>query len=321
VTTHPAARARASSVAAVVVTFQPDLGRLERVLRALAPQAGSVVIVDNGSAAEAEIGALLDAVGVGSLIALGENRGIAAGFNAGVEAALATREDIEWILTLDQDSILDAAAVSTALNSLEHEDEHLRLRCGIVGLRHRPISPTQGLWRLAERRLDLGDHGEFRERLLLISSGNLVRSRVASTVSFQEQLFMDQVDFAFCADVRDAGWRLLEIKQVLMDHRIGLEVRVGRGRRSYESGQRLYYIVRNSAYLMIRGRLPPTVFLAQLLTWSRSYLETNGAKSLGRYLAIVSAGLGDCSLGRFGPRKYPFLREPAGGSDGKVRVL
>jgi GT2 family glycosyltransferase len=132
---------------------------------------------------------------------------------------------------------------------------------------------------------------------------------VAADVSFEERLFIDQVDYAFCSAVREAGWRLLELKQVLMDHRIGREVPVGDGMRRYEPGQRLYYIIRNSAYLTFRRRLPPTVFLAQLLTWTRSYLGANGAKSFGRYVAIVSSGLGDCVLGRFGRREYRFLRE------------
>jgi hypothetical protein len=212
------------TVAAVIVTYRPDLERFETVLGAAGPQVRSLVVVDNGSPDACEIARLVDAIPTARLVALEENHGIAAGFNAGIAAALSGSPEIEWVLTLDQDSVLDGAAVSTALDCLATLQHAISRRCGVIGLRHRPVTADRGLWRLAERRLDLGDLGTFRRRLLLISSGNLVRSEVAESCRFDERLFIDQVDYDFCAEVRDAGFELFELKQVLMDHRIGRDV-------------------------------------------------------------------------------------------------
>jgi rhamnosyltransferase len=308
------------TVAAVIVTYRPDLERFETVLGAAGPQVRSLVVVDNGSPDACEIARLVDAIPTARLVALEENHGIAAGFNAGIAAALSGSPEIEWVLTLDQDSVLDGAAVSTALDCLATLQHAISGRCGVIGLRHRPVTADRGLWRLAERRLDLGDLGTFRRRLLLISSGNLVRSEVAESCRFDERLFIDQVDYDFCAEVRDAGFELFELKQVLMDHRIGRDVQIGKLRRPYENGQRLYYIVRNSTELVWRRRLPPSVWLAQLATWTRSYLGLHGIRSLGRYIAIVTAGLTDCALRRFGRREYRFLSEPGQHSDGRRRL-
>jgi rhamnosyltransferase len=303
------------SVAAVIVTYRPDLERLKAVLGAVGPQVCSLVVVDNGSPDTHEVARLVGAIPAARLVALEENHGIAAGFNAGIATALSGSPEIAWVLTLDQDSLLQGAAVSTALDRLATLQPAISSRCGVIGLRHRPVMADRGLWRLAERRLDLGDLGTFRRRLLLISSGNLVRSEVAESCRFDERLFIDQVDYDFCAEVREAGFELFELKQVLMDHRIGRDVRVGKVRRPYENGQRLYYIVRNSTELVWRRRLPPSVWLAQLATWTRSYLGLHGTRSLGRYLAIVTAGLADFALRRFGRREYRFLREPRPRSD------
>jgi GT2 family glycosyltransferase len=124
---------------------------------------------------------------------------------------------------------------------------------------------------------------------------------------------MDQVDHAFCATVRSHGWSVLEYADVLMDHQIGKSVEV-RGRvRLYETGQRLYYIVRNSTFLVLRRRLPASVYVAQLLTHSWTYAVVNGPAAAPREMAIILAGLGDGVLRRLGQRHYWFLAEPGEG--------
>jgi rhamnosyltransferase len=144
---------------------------------------------------------------------------------------------------------------------------------------------------------------------LLITSGNLVRREVAETIPYEEPLFIDQVDYAFCAAVRSRGWRILECTDVLMDHQIGKSVEAA-GVRRYETGQRLYYIVRNSTFLVLRRRLPASVYLAQLVSWGWAYAVVNGLSAVPREMAILVAGLADGILRRLGQRRYWFLAEP-----------
>ena len=115
---------------------------------------------------------------------------------------------------------------------------------------------------------------------------------------------MDQVDYAFCATVRSRGWRILECTDVLMDHQIGKSVEVAGMMRRYETGQRLYYIVRNSTFLVLRRQLPASVYLAQLVSWGWAYVVVNGLSAVPREMAILVAGLSDGILRRLGQRQY-----------------
>jgi rhamnosyltransferase len=305
------ANSGAGSVTAVVVTHEPDIDALVLTLQETSRQVSRTVVVDNGSQYQVPLMRRLEPLPGVALIRLSENRGIAAALNLGVRRLAAEGHDHTWVLTLDQDTLLHPGAINSLLGSLGLLDATTRNECGVVGLRHKPVEVPRGSWRWAERDCRVRDLGNgLRERRLLITSGNLVRREVAEAIPYEEPLFMDQVDYAFCAAVRSRGWRVLEFTGVLMDHQIGKSFEV-RGRvRRYETGQRLYYITRNSTLLMLRRRLPASVYVAQLLSWSWAYAAVNGPSAVPREMAIVLAGLGDGILRRLGQRQYWFLAEP-----------
>lgn len=93
-------------ICAGIVTYQPDIGRLRENITAVLPQAEKIFIVDNGSADLDRIDELLADFPPGSVerIANGENMGIAHALNQLLEAADGAGYD--WILTLDQDSVV-----------------------------------------------------------------------------------------------------------------------------------------------------------------------------------------------------------------------
>ena len=67
-----------------MVTYQPDLARLRRLLDAVAPQVAHVVVVDNGSGDDC-LGWLRSLASQAlTLVELGSNRGIAAAQNIGM---------------------------------------------------------------------------------------------------------------------------------------------------------------------------------------------------------------------------------------------
>jgi rhamnosyltransferase len=301
----------AGSVTAVVVTHEPDLDALVRTLLETSRQVSRTVVVDNGSQSQVKLMRRLESLPGVALIGLDRNRGIAAALNLGVRRLAAEGHDHTWVLTLDQDTLLHPGAINSLLCSLDLLDASTRDECGVVGLRHKPVEVPQGPWRWAERHVRVRDLGHrLRERRLLITSGNLVRREVAETIPYAESLFMDQVDYAFCATVRSRGWRILECTDVLMDHQIGKSVETAGMVRRYETGQRLYYIVRNSTFLVLRRQLPASVYLAQLVSWGWAYAVVNGLSAVPREIAILVAGFGDGILKRLGQRQYWFLAEP-----------
>ncbi|HTW97284.1 MAG TPA: glycosyltransferase [Acidimicrobiales bacterium] len=299
------------AVAAVVVTYEPQIDAFLASLRRTLEQVGRAVVVDNGSTCRASLAEQLGELPSVELVSLEDNLGIAAALNIGI-SHLAGSDAHDWVLTLDQDTTLHDGAIAKVLSDLADLDAEIVARCGTLGLRWRPFTPPMSrLWARAEQATQVRDVGVlFRERRFLITSGNLVRREVATTQSFEDELFIDQVDCAFSAAVRAAGWLLLEHREPLMDHEVGelLEVR-GRPRR-YERGLRLYYIVRNSTVLLRRRELPLSLYLAQLTGWARTYVAVHGVAGAARGAAIVLVAWFDACTHRMGRRDYRLLAEP-----------
>ncbi len=297
---------------AVIVTFEPDLDHLAASLDRVLSQVGRLLVVDNGSENISRLESLLATASHAELMSLGSNLGIAAALNVGLDWAMAAPQVPDWLLTLDQDTMLHEHAVERLLGAFEALDGGAFAEaCALLAMRFRPIVPPRRLWAWVEGDVLLGNVGAFQERRMVITSGSLLRVGRLAGVRFDERLFIDQVDSAFCADLRRRGLRIVEYGDVTMAHQVGSSV-VVRGRsRGYENGQRLYYIVRNSALLLCRGDLPVSVYVVQLLEWFRTYLLANGIRALPRALAILGCGLGDAALGRLGRRDYPFLRDPS----------
>ncbi len=292
-------------VVAVVITWRADLPRLSLVLSRLVAQVHGVVVVDNGSPARAELRRLVSSIGAVQLLELPTNLGIGAALNIGVKRAIIQRP--EWILTVDQDTVIGLNAVAEVVDAYEQLPENLKHACGILAMRCGPPGPGNAVTRWGHRRLVVGRQGRFAEKRLVITSGNLVRAALARDIGFNEPLFVDQVDFDFCATVRRRGFRVLEYERSCMDHRLGRSIDLSGQLHSAEGPQRLYYIARNSTFLLLRRRLQVGFYLSQIISWSGAYIIANGAHSGVRCAAIVALGLFDGTVGRLGKREYRLL--------------
>ena len=293
-------------VISIVVTYNPDLALFRTVLDHLLQQVTGVLIVDNGSANNLELKSLLAPIAAPiEVIDLERNYGIAYALNSGISRALL--QDPTWILTIDQDTILHDGSIADVLRAHAQLDSTVRYSCALVSLRDDGDRTTGGradwLTSYCERVNTLTDHGDFLEKRMVITSGNLIRPSVFGCVSFNSKLFIDQVDFDFCTSLRNKGFRILEYKPARMDHRVGGEVRILRTRRSYESGQRLYYIIRNGSYLASRKRLPIRFFVAQTVIWCVAYVVANGWLSVFNCGVITLRALIDGVLARLGQRE------------------
>ena len=298
-------RVTRDAVRCVVVTWKPDVERLAAVLDALAPQVGGIIVVDNGSEDFGALAARWSGHEDIEFVGLSENRGIAAALNVGVSRALS--KDPAWILTMHQDTLVGEGAVAGALEDLAALDEPVRSRCALVALRPHPQPASIWLTRYAERLLVTGDLGAFVERRGVITSGNLVRADVARAVPYDERLFIDQVDFDFCYSLRHRGLRVVQQKTITMDHILGERYDDAARLHPYENAQRLYYIVRNSTYLVLRRRLLVRHYLAQVIMFCGAYVSVNGARSTAQCARVVAVGVVDGVLGRLGRREYRFL--------------
>ena len=104
-----------NKVRAVVVTFNPDLSRLTQVVESLAPQVDSIVIVDNGSRNSDDVHAVAQKTAGVDFLGLPDNMGIGAALNVGSRHVLLSKPD--WILTMDQDTVVHVGGVDAILAS------------------------------------------------------------------------------------------------------------------------------------------------------------------------------------------------------------
>ena len=245
-----------NTVLAGIVTYNPDLGRLRENVDAVFRNGISrIVIVDNGSAAFGELSARFGADDRIRLIANGRNRGIACALNQIFEEA-SHEPGIEWVLTLDQDSVIF--------------DELLDRFAGHAG--------EEGVVSLCALKEDRANHNpdehsdaetEFVNGCY--TSGNLVKLSAWREVGgFDSRLFIDMVDYDFCLRLLENGGKILRINQVLFLHSLGEQTPVRfLGKTRYllnYSAFRRYYITRNTIYLRRSYALGNSFFPPAFLT-------------------------------------------------------
>lgn len=194
-------------VIAAFTSYNPDLELFYEAVSSVRPQVSNVIIVDNGS--DNLVGVQEIASKTGSiLISFGENKGIAAAYNVAFERAI--RYGADWVLTCDQDSVMP-------------DDMVLRLVEGASSFS--TISPI-GIVCPNFRNRTTGslefDYGEPRLIKNCISSGSLTSTVAWTTISgFDENMFIDGVDFEFCDRLVPAGFDILLVPNVVMYHEIG----------------------------------------------------------------------------------------------------
>ncbi len=297
-------------VEGAVVTHDPDLERFAAMINSAICQVRRIIVIDNGSANVAAIRSLLASLHYVELIELGDNHGIAAALNVALTLVQDGR-DVDWLLTLDQDTVLHERAVSTILDAYADLDPERRDSCAILAMRHVDIAAIRWPWKWLDSHNAVPPaSGPLREVRTVITSGNLLRVDAVAGLRFDEALFMDQVDMAWSALVRRHGWRIFESRQVLMDHRLGTLVTARGRKRRYWGQQRLYYIVRNSSVLLYRGDLSAAEYTLQLVSHIRTHLWKDGLVAVPRCAITILIALIDALTGRMGRREYAFTRQP-----------
>lgn len=243
-------------VAAVIVTFQPDLDALRRQIEALRPQVAYILIVDNASTVD--LGAWRQTVvpQIDVVLRMARNVGIGSAQNRGIHWAQS--RGITHVLLMDQDSLPDAHMVHELLEALQKRPD-----AGAAGPLHadprQPIvhSPFVWLEGLRFRRLPcvpgvvhVVDH--------LIASGCLIPLPVLDKVGvLLEDWFIDFVDVEWSLRARAAGWVLLGVCSARMAHGLGGPPIVFMGRRflAYPAW-RHYFQVRNAVLLYRQPFVP-----------------------------------------------------------------
>lgn len=293
-------------VGAVIVTFNPDMPVLQRLVMALQQQVDQLVIVDNSPASSSDSVGSADFPGC-ILLADGVNHGIAVGLNKGIEALLG--QGCDFFLLSDQDS-LPASDMVAQLLAAQRRLERAGTAVAAVGPtfvdpRSGVKEPFQALGPLGLRFVSAPDHFGCIKASHLISSGTLVSLQALEKLGLMDAgLFIDYVDVEWCL----RGWRQglgsYGVPEATMHHTIGDEsVQVwlfGWRRRSLHSPFRIYYQFRNVLWLCFMRHIPfAWKFWSLLRLPEKIYLYLAwGGRSRREYCQSIMRGLRDGLAGR-----------------------
>lgn len=272
---------------AVIVSFNGQAKTAETV-RALLGQVDYVHVVDNASSLDSWSHLQdLHNVPTVSLERLKRNQGIGHALNLGV--AKARELSCEWLLTMDQDSLVDASMLSSYYKAIERYP-------GAVCFTPNVFSHGK------KRRLTDGPV-EFA-----ITSGNLVRMDAITDIGeFDESLFIDGVDIDFSLRVRGSGYSILRVGDAILHHQLGAQhCELGILSRFYmaHSPVRRYYMYRNHLYLVWRywDRFPLFVAKSTLVQLLHLLAILIYERDPGPSMRFIWLGVCDFFRGRTGAR-------------------
>lgn len=278
------------SVCAVVVTYFPDSGFIDR-LKHVVPQVARIVVVDNtppeGTAFN--LGVAIQELQRVSLIENRRNKGIAVALNQGL--AFAVNSGFKWIVTLDQDTQCSSGMVSTLLVL----SESCSLKPMVIGCNY--MDPQVNRTKVP----DCDDDESFLEQKTVITSGSMIDVQRAEFIGgFREDFFIDQVDHEFCLRARAHGYPIIISRKSLMTHSVG---RLGGVRLPFlgtlpnHPPVRKYYIARNTVLTVANyWRIEPVWCIRRLVRLflgliEMAVLEQQRARKIYAFVWGISDGL------------------------------
>lgn len=279
---------------ACVVLYNPSMEVIENIAT-YADKVDKFIVIDNSDIQPHAIIENLKNI-YPELIYINNNAnlGIAAALNIACDSAIA--EHFDWILTMDQDSkFVNFHDYLHCLHTIV-ENEHIAL-----------IAPNTGRFDPEKLKTTIQDC-TFDEQFIVITSGNFLNLHLFNRIGrFDDNLFIDVVDYDYCAKVKLAGYKTLLFTNILLEHQLGvlhqrknLLTRKIKLKREH-SPQRAYYIARNYLCLAQRYRKAfPQEFgilkiinivfihdITKIFLYEDQKIKKIGAKFLGAYHFMI----------------------------------
>ena len=242
---------------AIVVTFEPDITALLKLLGQLNRETDFLVI-DNGSS---NMDSLQESITVYErcieLVKLPANEGLARALNRGIE--LAAERDYEFVFLFDQDSSLCDLFVHSMIESYRKATELSSKPVAVMGPRIiNPLTMRQTPFKLFNRlflrsdRLFAGNKRYFIADFLITSGSLLKLEHLKKIGLMKESYFIDNVDMEWCFRAKSMGYELLGTDDAVLYHLIGelsQNPLVKAGIIAKHSPSRTYYSSRNRRHL------------------------------------------------------------------------
>ncbi len=257
-----------------IVTFNPEICRLNQNIEAIIGQVEKILIIDNNSNNVKEFERAIYKSDKIKFIKLDKNIGIAGALNRLFEVAKI--QHVDWLLTLDQDSICPP-------NIIAKLEPYLNEKVGI-------ISP-----KIFYKNNEITDSNKkgLEEINWVITSASLTNVDAWNNIDgFDEKLFIDGVDKDFCIRLRRYGFSVLINNDITLEHELGNLKAIKRFSRiiyvTHHSPLRKYYMARNVVYLDKKlGIKDAPEYLLKLLIKTTIYEKQKLFKISRIFLGII----------------------------------
>lgn len=230
-------------VCACIITYNIDKKIIE-VVNSIINQVEYVIIVDNASNKKTiEILNQIKSHEKLEVILNESNNGIAKALNQGIE--IAKKKKLDWIITLDHDSICNKDMISNMIEikeSYENKESIAILTPQVFEIHKRDFISNKN---------NVGKYTEVNE---CIQSGALIKVSLFEEVGcFNEDLFIYHVDFDFCKRVLNKGYKIIQCNNTILYHEEGYKIpKRFLGKKTFYnnySSVAIYYITRNTVYM------------------------------------------------------------------------
>ena len=202
-----------NEISAGIVLFNPEINKLRKNLMSICNQVKMVYLIDNGSDNLKDIESLLLDFKNVSLHKFYCNYGIAKALNE--ICVIAQKNNYKWVITLDQDSVCaDNLVEKYALLKKENSN----------------IGQITCIFQDINFKKENEEFNGSKEIEWCITSGALLNIDAWRTVGgFDENLFIDAVDYDICLSMREHGFKIVQAGFIGLFHEIGdgHEVKIG----------------------------------------------------------------------------------------------
>lgn len=222
-------------ILASIITYNPNLTRLEENILSICNQVNNVVIIDNASKNVSGIEQLVEKYSC-YFIRKSNNIGVASALNCAF--SFAKQNMFDWVLTLDQDSIAEKKLIDNYKKYINLDNIGI-LTCeikdrNITYFEKNKVNIEKIKWCITS--------GSFCSVKAYIDCGG-----------FDDWMFIDSVDLEYCLNLNMHHYNIMRINYIGLLHEVGKSKLIkilGKSIIIYnENAMRNYYIARNLMYL------------------------------------------------------------------------
>ena len=197
------------SVLACIITYNPDISLFDENIKALSQQVDRIVVYDNASTNANEIRKIITKYSNAELYVNDVNEGLPKNYNRALK--ICKENNFHWLLTMDQDTVIPPEMIRKFM-SVSNISE-----IAIVS----PVLVDTNIESLDEVKAKTPKE-EYSYIDYCISSASLNRVSILDSLGgFDEKLFIDQVDFDYCRNVTEHGYKVVRVNDTFISHKIG----------------------------------------------------------------------------------------------------